>query len=90
MYQEQRVKGISKEQRVPLLALRCRYIKLIGRPFKRNRLIHNKKLRVYLYLLHVTSLKEEQEEETSVFSLSHSIFASKFIKDFYFILLLLY
>jgi len=30
--------------------LRCRYIRLIGRPFKRNRPIHNKKLRTYLYL----------------------------------------
>jgi hypothetical protein len=33
---------------MPLLALRCRYIKLIGRPFKRNRPIHNKKLRISL------------------------------------------
>ena len=45
---------------MPLMALRCRYIKLIGRPFKRNRLIHNKKLRMYLYLLHVTSLKKKK------------------------------
>ena len=54
------VKGISRQQRMPLMALRCRYIKLIGRPFKRNRLIHNKKLRMYLYLLHVTSLKKKK------------------------------
>lgn len=44
------VKGIFKQQREPHLALRCRYIKLIGRPFKRNRPIHNKKLRMYLYI----------------------------------------
>lgn len=44
------VKGIMEQQREPRLALRCRYIKLIGRPFKRYRPIHNKKLRMYLYI----------------------------------------